>query len=113
MKKVFLFFVAVLLVVGCTIDNLKEFGDMTPKEKAAFFLSVYNSSDMNYRAMAARTDLTEVQKEVLRKKRTIMIQVYPLIRSYLTYVESGVVPSVELEQQILTQIDRLTTLVVE
>jgi heptaprenylglyceryl phosphate synthase len=113
MKKLIVFCLAVLLVGSCTFDNLKPFDEMSAKEKAAFFMSVYNSSDMNYRAMASQPDLTEVQKEILRQKKQIMIQVYPLIQSYNTYVDSGVVPSVELEQNILTNIDKLTTLVVE
>lgn len=98
---------------GCQLDNLKPFSEMSPKEKATFFLSVYNSSDVNYRAMAARPDLTEVQKETLRKKREIMVAVYPLLKSYSTYVEGGVIPSPELEQAVLNHIDQLTTLVVE
>ena len=115
MKKFLPIGLIILMVFGltaCTFDNIKPVSEMTPKEKAAFFLSMYNAQDMNYRAMAAMPNLTEPQKEMMREKKLVLSQVYPLISVYVSYVEQGAVPSPETERLIVENLDRAAAMVV-
>jgi len=119
-NTVFLLMVLLVLLVaflvGCAgfmqqTGDLKSIDDMTPKERATWFTSVYNSQDRDYRAMVARSDLTTEQKHILRKKKAIMTQLYPMIQTYNLYIESGAVPTKEVEDRIIEMINNLTSLV--
>lgn len=104
--------VLLMAVVACATNGMKSFGDMSHKERAAFFMSVYNSQADDYKIMAANPALTEDQKKLLREKKKIMTQVYPLIGTYTAYVDAGTAPTPEVEQQILTLINQLTATVI-
>ncbi len=80
---------------------------MTPKELATWALGVYNAQYDNYAKLSVRTDLTEDYKKMLRKKKALMIEIWPLLRLYVGYVDSGMVPTQELETQIIGLIDDL------
>lgn len=114
-KGMFVFVVILMIFLFSCVpgqkSDLKSISDMTPKERVTWMLSVYNSQTRDYKAMVAKTDLTNEQKEVLRKKKAIMIQVYPMINTYTTYVDSGAVPTKEVEDQIIDLINDLTGLV--
>lgn len=117
LKKRNLFVALILLIFlsGCMtldINRPKPISEMTPKERGAWFLGVYNSQDKDYRNMVARSDLTNDQKKVLRDKKVIMVQVYPMIKTYNTYIDSGAVPTKAVEDQIIQLINDLTGLVV-
>jgi len=93
-------------------DGPKRITEMTPKEKGAWFLGVYNSQDRDYRNMVVRTNLTNDQKNILRKKKEIMTEVYPMIKTYTIYIDSGAVPTKVVEDQIINLINDLTALAV-
>ena len=117
LRKNNLFVVLIILIflVGCMTLNVnkpKSISEMTPKERGAWFLGIYNSQDKDYRNMVGRLDLTNDQKKVLRNKKTIMTKVYPIIKTYNTYIDSGAVPTKEIEDQIVELINDLTGLVV-
>jgi len=117
LRKYNLFVILIILtfLAGCLTLNInkpKLISEMTAKERGAWFLGVYNSQDKDYRNMVARSDLTNDQKRVLRDKKIIMTQVYPIIKTYNTYIDSGAVPTKEVEDQIIKLINNLTGLVV-
>jgi hypothetical protein len=89
--------------------TLKPVSDMTPKEKAAFFMGVYSSQAEDYKAMVARTNLTIEQKKILNAKHKILTQVYPLIEKYTGYVDAGGLPTPEVEASIIDLINQLTS----
>ena len=93
-------------------NGLKRVTEMTPTEKGVWFLSMYNSQDKDYRNMVIRSDLTNDQKNVLRTKKKIMIQVYPMIKTYNTYIDSGAIPTKAVEDQIIELVNDLAALVV-
>lgn len=95
-----------LVLPSCT-KHSKAFQDMTSKEKATWMLSVYNAQYDDYKFQAARLDLDEVQKKLLRSKKEVFTEVYPLIMTYTGYVDSGVIPVPELETMIVTNLERL------
>lgn len=95
-----------LLVAGCATTSIV----MTPKTKAAMILATYNVQAEQTKAMSNRTDLTEAQKEVVRKKKAIIEKLDPLIKSYGLVVQAGGTPSAEDEQAIYDLIDDLATI---
>lgn len=130
----------VFLLAGCPDTNIKTPDEMTPKEKAAFFLSMYNKQFDGYletvidpglppaeRASLKESvkngevlpaekfnpNLTDEQWDILETKKEIMTEVYPLISLYTSYAESGSVPSAETEQQIIGLLDRLAATVIK
>jgi hypothetical protein len=97
---------------GTNTEGPKRIDEMTSKEKATWFMGVYNAQDKDYRNVVARPNLTNDQKEILRKKKEIMIQVYPMIKAYGIYVDSGAIPTKATEDQIIYLINDLTMLVI-
>jgi len=57
-------------------------------------------------------DLTEEQLSVMRVKKKLMVQVYPLIKLYTTWVDAGSVPTPELELQIISLLNELALQVI-
>ncbi len=112
-KNIFILFIAFLLLVpyGCMHKegSLKPFSEMSPMEKATFFMSVYNSQAEDYKAMVAKPNLTNDQKQVLRNKKKLLSEVYPLIGAYTTYVDAGAMPDAATEAAIMEIINQLTS----
>lgn len=92
-----------LLIFSCATTGTQ----MSLKGKAAMMLSTYNSQTQQTLIMSQRTDLTEAQKVVVRKKKAIIMKLDPLIKAYGTLVQSGGIPSPSDEQAIYTLIDEL------
>lgn len=102
--------VAVLVVSACGIKDLKPISEMSPQEKATFFLSVYNKQYENYNITVKRPDLTAAQVKVLEEKKKIMTEVYPMISLYAGYVNAGALPDASEEKAIIDYLDRLGSL---
>jgi len=80
----------VFLLIGCAqlssfLGTEKSFDQLwsesTPKGKMAIAFSIYNKQYEDYKVQAARTNLTEPEKKVLRQKKKILVDIYPLIQS--------------------------------
>lgn len=105
----------VVFLISCVTNQdkgLKSFSDMSHKERATWMMGIYNSQARDYKAMVARTDLSNEQKDILRKKKAVMEQVYPMIKTYTTYIDTGAIPTKQVEDEILQLINNLTSLVV-
>lgn len=85
-----------LLLASCAWfqERVKEFQDMSPKEKSLWMMSIYNSTYAAYEAKAADPEsLTEADKEVMRATKAVLKKAWPLIKSYNSMVNSGVTDS--------------------
>lgn len=91
-------------------EGIKTLAEMTSKEKATWMMGIYRSQDKDFRNQVARPDLTNEQKAILREKKKIMTQAWPLIKTYTSYVDSGAVPTREVEDQIIKLINDLTAM---
>lgn len=93
---------------------------MAPEEKATWMLSIYNGQYASYMTTTGHTksadgdwlktsdpELDEAQKEVLREKKKILTEVYPMIGTYAGYADSGVIPDADLETLIVQNLERL------
>jgi hypothetical protein len=90
--------------------TLKPIGDMTPKEKATFFMGVYNAQADDYKAMVAKPNLAEDQIKILHAKKKVLTKVYPLIKTHNVYVDNGAKPTAESEQAIMDLLNQLTSM---
>lgn len=104
--------IALAFAASCTYNTgAVPYSSMTPKEKASFFMSVYNKQYDNYVDVFTKPgELTDEQKEIMRKKRDLLGKVYPLIANYADYVAAGTVPSADKEQAIIKLLDQLATM---
>ena len=104
--KGFAILLSLMFVVSCA-GNIKTLNEMNPKEKAVWMLSVYNAQYDDYKFQASRVDLDNERKDVLRIKKQILTEVYPLIAVYAGYAGSGIIPAVDLETAIIKNLERL------
>ena len=104
---VYLVVLAFLFPACATFGPAKSWTQMTPKEKSLFFISTYNRQFDDTMKMAALTNLTEGQKEIVRAKKAVLMQAYHPIRIYESIAVSGGIPSPQDEAAILDFINQL------
>lgn len=108
------------LFVLLACPKMQAINDMSSKEKAVWMLGVYNSQYSDYMITTGHNidlngnwvktkevNLSEDQKQVLREKKKVLSELYPLIMIYDGYVEKGLVPDREMEQKIIDLINRI------
>ena len=111
---VFALLVALLFVLASCANQksaIKDFGEMTPKEKVTWMWSVYNSQADNYKLQVKRTNLTATEIDILKKKKAALTDAWVAINAYDTMVVSGIDPTLENEQKAMLAIDALTSIV--
>jgi len=86
MRRAKLFFILpiIFMLMGCAVlqslgVTVKPYSEMTPKEKITFLFKTYNKQYDDYLIQAAKPTLTETERVVLRTRKKIMVEVYPLI----------------------------------
>jgi hypothetical protein len=96
-------------------QNVVTPDQMTPKGKAAFVLQLYNNADSNYRAQFAATPkpISADMKEYFRTYKTVLENSSPFIDLYVTTVNGNGTPTPAQEQQLLTIIYKLQTLLIK
>jgi disulfide oxidoreductase YuzD len=94
---------ALALVAACAT------APATAKEKAVWMMGIYNRQFDDYQVMVARPDLTDAQKEILRQKKKVLVELKPLIAAYDGYVQQDAAPSPQLEAQITDLLNQLQT----
>lgn len=75
---IFLFGCAALQSIGITV---KPYSEMSPKEKMIFLYKSYNKQYDDYKVQVAKPNLTENEKVVLRTRKAVLVNVYPLIQA--------------------------------
>ena len=98
-----------LLVAGCASAQLST------KGKATMLLATFNSQVSRTameadRCFQAGDACTEQQRDIIRKKKSILVKMDAAIKTYGMIVANGGVPSVEDEQGIYDFIDQLVLL---
>jgi len=94
-------FLLVFLVIACTA-NLK----LTKTDQLIFMYKTFNAQYEDYLSMAKRTDLTEEQKQILRKKKPILEELRHLVPLYDLALQQGKVTPGQ-EQQIFDLLNSL------
>lgn len=90
------------LLIGCAGA---QWSDMTTKDKAAVAMSAYIGAAMDYERDVKRVGLTKEHKKHLQNKKRFLDEAYPVIDLYQQYAETGLVPTLRMEQNILRLID--------
>jgi hypothetical protein len=109
MQKRKLFNVALVVVLALFVaacpytQKLKSPVDMTPQEKAAFVLTLYNNAYDNYKAQFAATlqPMSDATKDYFRSYKQVLVTAEPVIDLYVSTVKAGGMPTAEQEQAIL------------
>lgn len=110
------FLLCALVVSGCV-------GTMTPKKQLTMMYGTYNSQYTQYMVATGYTMneagqwekktspvLTDDQKKILRKKKEILTQMYPLVKVYDSMVVGTIPYSSATEQELMNLVDQLAAL---
>lgn len=116
MKRVGLCFVALIalaLVAGGCSQNGQSISKMTPKEKAAFAMSMYNSAFDDYKIQFETISvdgLDQKEKDYLGGYLKALETSYRSIKLYNNYAAAGTVATPESEAALAAAIRELTAL---
>ena len=97
---------------GCGGPQVKTFYEMTPTERATFFMNVYKQQYDDYKFWQDQP-LTEEQRKIMREKKRIFADVYPMITAHNFLVDSGVAPPEEKALAIMELINQLVLLIIQ
>ena len=112
LRKVAVLFIALLMLTACATVGPTATGQaLTAKQQATVWLSDYNSISANVKAVASSPISTPAQLDMARKELVIMKQVYPLLRTYDSLVNSGGTPSPQDVQTITNLMTQLATMI--
>ena len=92
----------VLLIMGCATGR-------TFRDTLFFSQELYVAQYDDYIIQAARTDLTEDEKRILRVKRAALVELEPKIKLLKQYLDTGAIPPDGLETEVI----RLTRKLIE
>lgn len=106
-KNVFIFLVVTFALAAFACQG------MTPKQKAAGVMLTYNKAYDDYLVRVQDPGLTEEQKEILARQKAILGQLYPKIKLYVEYAETGKLPYRGIEAEINNLIFELEKLVLK
>lgn len=95
-----------LSVISCTTVNIK------PAQTASYFMQVYNAEYDDTMKMATDPNATPAQKEMVAKKKAILMKARPLIRAYDDMIRMGQTPDPAKTQEITDLINQLTAMAI-
>ena len=109
MKQAIILLISLALLAGCAGQQIKTPDQMTPKERGALALTLYNNAFANYNAQFAATPkpMSAEMKNYFQGYKAAMEVAWPTISAYTAIVGVGGVPSAEQEQQIINLIYQL------
>lgn len=87
--------------------GVKPWAERSPVEKSLSFMQFYNAQYADTMALATSATSTPAQKEMAKKKKAILTELWPLVKLYDSYAQGGIVISPDLESQILGLINKL------
>jgi len=103
---------SVIFFQGCSTLGLKPWVDRTPDEKALTILQTFNQENKDTLARAKEIEAnpvgyTEVEKQVVRTKKAVLVELAPLINIYKNVVLGGGVPDKATEDKIIDLLRKL------
>jgi hypothetical protein len=110
LKLLAAFSVAAFIAVALASCATLNMANWTPKQKADYFMRVYLSQAKATDAVLKDPAATPEKKAAAEKNKATLAKVYPLIKAYADYVESGNVPLPTDEDQINALLDQLIDL---
>jgi hypothetical protein len=101
--------ILILLIVGCAGQQVKTPDQMTPKERGAFALTLYNNAFANYNAQFAATPkpMKADMVNYFQGYKKVMESAWPIVSAYSSLVNIGGTPTAEQEAQIIQLIYQL------
>lgn len=104
---------------GGTIQEGKTFVQLAPKQQVTIMFETYNAQYSDYMTQIGyavvdgkwvKTSdpvLTADQKKVLPKKKAVLTEVYPMIKTFDKYVTSGSSPPPDMANDIMNILNKL------
>jgi hypothetical protein len=114
--RVALVLMLALFVAGASCQQqIKTPDKMTPKERGALALTLYNNAFNNYNAQFAATPqpMSAAMKDYFRGYKAAMEVAWPTISGYTAIVGVGGVPTPEQEKQIIALIYQLQAMLMQ
>ena len=87
--------------------TMKPWGQMSPVQKAAFFVSTYNELYDGYVAATLDKEYAQANKDWLRTYRAVVVEMEPLVKLYANYAQAGHIPPRHIEEYLLTLIAKI------
>jgi hypothetical protein len=117
-KVVPILVLTILMLTGCMagmMSGTKGYTDMTPEEKVAFVMALYNNAASEYVWMyntrvSADGKLSENDIDMLKKYWKALDTTHTAIALYDTWVKLGTVPTEEMEDELIQIIRTLSVL---
>jgi len=95
----------VLFLVSCAVGNQQA---LTAKQQASVWLGVYNAQYDDVYSVMTNPLSTPVQRTMALKKKEILVQLWPLLKTFVATIDGGIAPTSEQVVNITELINQLT-----
>jgi uncharacterized membrane protein len=106
-KKLYILLFILVILSACATTGTVP---MTAKQQATVWMDTYNAIYDDTISVMKNPLSTSAQKDLAQKKKSILIQVWPLLKVYVSVVEGGGVPLASDTATITDLINQLTQL---
>ena len=83
---------------------------LTAKQQASIWLGIYNAQYDDAMFVMSSPAATAAQKDIAKKKKEILTQVWPLLKIYVSAVDNNGTPTASDTAQLVELINKLTTM---
>ena len=111
-KSIYVLLLMVLIFTLAACAALETAQNLTPKQQLTVWMQVYNSTYDDTMTMANSPSLTQAQKDLINKKKAILTQAWPLLKTATIIIDSGGTLSEDQSVVINGLINQLTTLAI-
>ena len=112
MQKIKIGIVVLLVLMLSACAFLQPQTGLSTKQQATVWLQIYNYQYDDTMALAINPSITEDQKKIVREKKRILNQVWPLLKIYVAVVDGGGTPTTADTVAITNLINQLTALAI-
>jgi len=108
-KTIFLVLLAMIFLAGCIFgtSSVKPWVEKSPKERYIHMSNIYIQQYDDYMNIYRTGEMTEIKKQILRKKKEALKTVETALDLYESYIRNGMIPSAAIEEQALNAINKL------
>jgi len=99
---------SILMITACA--GVQTAQPMTAKQQASIWLGIYNAQYDDAMFIMTNSASTEAQRAVAREKKRILAQAWPLLKIYVSSVDSGATPTASDTAQLIDLINQLTAM---
>lgn len=112
-KRMVLGVLMCLLLLACAASqqNVQQATPLQTAEKVALgFIQILNDQETQTASLSNQPNLTDAQKQIVRQKKALLVQIWPKVKAFYALIEAGTVPTADVQTEITNLLNQLVAI---